>query len=125
MGWLEAAGLAALMVAAGGLVLGLALRSRNGTLGRNYVAGIRTKATLADDESWQAGQRAGWAWTAAGGAASILTGLAMLTRPSDAVGFAILLGGTAVLVAGVVMGAVKGDRAAKAVGVEAGAGAGG
>ncbi len=122
MGWLEAAGLAALMVAAGGLVLWLALRSRNGTLGRNYVAGIRTKATLADDESWQAGQRAGWAWSAAGGVVAILTGLAMLTRPSDAAGMAILLGGTTLLVAGLVIGAVRGDRAAKAVAVAAGAG---
>ncbi|NND01707.1 MAG: SdpI family protein, partial [Acidimicrobiia bacterium] len=47
-----AIGLGLLLLAAGVTLLVVALRSRGGTLPRNWIVGIRTTQTLADDEAW-------------------------------------------------------------------------
>ena len=40
------------------LVTWLTWRAANGALGRNGLAGVRTRVTMSSDEAWQAGHRA-------------------------------------------------------------------
>ncbi|MFD9818901.1 SdpI family protein [Streptomyces violascens] len=49
--------LAVIYVAVSVGVLTIARKSRNGTLPRNPLVGVRTRETLGDDSSWRAGQR--------------------------------------------------------------------
>lgn len=48
-----------LLISVGVLVFEVGRRSRSGTLARNWYVGIRTRATLASDENWEAAHRAG------------------------------------------------------------------
>jgi len=62
MGWTEALIVSILigltMVVAGVVTQKVARQSRDGTLARNRTTGLRTKATMASDGAWDAGQRA-------------------------------------------------------------------
>ena len=115
MAWAQALILAASLIVAGALLVWVGLASRGGALRRNWVAGLRTPATLADDETWAVSQRAGWSWTTAAGVVSAAAGAAVLFRPSDAVGAAIVLGAAVIMLALAVIGGIKGHRAAQAV----------
>lgn len=100
---------------AGVLLVWLGMKSRAGSLRRNYVAGLRTRATLTDDETWTAAQRAGWVWTTAAGVVSVITGVLILFRPSNAVGAAVAIGGTVIVLSLALLGGIKGEGAARAV----------
>ena len=59
-----------------GLLLGWAARaSRTGTLERNALVGIRTRATMASDKAWHTGHRAAAPMLGAAAWASVVTGL--------------------------------------------------
>lgn len=100
----------------GGLVVvSIGRRSTTGELKRNQWSGIRTSATMASDEAWAVGQRAGAPMTIAGGWVMAATGPLLLLWRS-LLGLLVLttigsVGGLAL----VVLGAIQGHRAAKVV----------
>lgn len=100
-----------------GLLLGWACRtSRTGTLERNGLVGIRTRATMASDAAWDAGHRA--AAPALGAAAwacgvSGLAGTVLAIVGSWLAGVAVV-GGYLVLTATMVVATVRAGRAARA-----------
>lgn len=105
------------VLAAGCLVVvEVGRRSTAGTLPRNHLVGLRTTATLADDEAWLiAHRRAGGLLTMAGVAGLALTAAgavaAALGWPGLATG--VLLAATVVLLALTVAACVLGDRAVR------------
>ena len=116
MDWLAIGLLCPVMVAAGAAIVEIGRRGRDGRLKRNAFAGIRTAATMRSDEAWAAAHRAGARTMMTGGAVSVVTGLALLLRPSNTVGGVVVVGGAVVMTALVVVSGIQGGRAAKAVG---------
>ncbi|MCP4223694.1 MAG: SdpI family protein [Actinomycetia bacterium] len=53
----------------------IARRAATGRLDRNGLAGIRTQATLASDQAWEVGHKAGWAPVRRGAFVLITTGI--------------------------------------------------
>ena len=117
-----------LMVGTGFVIIGIANRAAGGNLVKNQVAGIRTKATLSSDEAWLAAHQAGRYWTVVAGWLSIaagivpmLVGVAMATFDVGTannfviIWVALLMTGVVALMAAVIVGAVQGNRAAKAI----------
>ena len=122
----------AISVALGGtglLLIAIATRAADGRLGRNVLAGIRTRATRASDEAWLAAHRAGERPTRLGGLLAIALGplavvvglVASALAGSGTDGYlrwwtiAVVVG-TILVLAAVVHGAVLGQRAARATG---------
>lgn len=117
--------LAIALVGGGLLVWLLAVRAGSGEVARNAVAGVRTKATMASDDAWLAGQKAAEAPTAAGGKVSVASGvvsavvalLLMLGAIDEPIGGALILAaaliGVVAMFVLVACGAVFGNRAAK------------
>lgn len=92
-------------------------RARRGALPRNHMAGIRTPATLADDEAWARAHREAGSVLQGTGVAGVVLGLATAvvaaTGAGDAVVAGLLVAVAAVLLAGVLWACVRGDRAAR------------
>lgn len=91
-------------------------RAAAGGLPRNHAAGLRTPATLADDEAWDLGNRiAGPSVVLAGvGGAVATVGVAaieLVGASESVVGVALVIA-TLLMAALVVVGAVRGHRAA-------------
>lgn len=125
--WLEVslimAGVGALLAVSGLVIIGISVRAADGRLGRNRLAGVRTKATLSSDEAWRIGnetaqrktKQAGWACI---GAALVSPTLALLvgwgdTERAIAI-WAIAIGvGTVLLTLLAIKAAIDGNRAAK------------
>lgn len=109
-------GAAIALIGAGVVMLVLGVKSYNGSLKPNGTAGLRTKATLASDEAWYAGQKAGALGTIAGavvcfvgGVVSVVLGLVV---DDDAAVTAIKLTLVPLTVV-TVMSLIVGNRAAK------------
>ena len=130
--WLLLVGGLVLLVFVGWLVIDLAKKAADGRLGRNGIAGIRTKATRASDEAWLAAHKAGLKRSVLAGrilmgsgiaaALGLLIGYGNPTRTILVWGIrTILVWGIVVSVlplvalAPAVMATTEGDRAAKAV----------
>lgn len=124
--------IALVLIGSGALAVGIAARGADGRLKRNGLAGIRTRATMASDEAWLAAQVAGerstriGGWTmAAAGLVAPLGAAVWWTVADDGPGGFLLVWGvlilalTLVAVIPFVMGVVQGQRAAKAVAVDA------
>jgi hypothetical protein len=101
------------------LVVGLAaavaaVMAANGSLPRNRIVGMRTRATLASDAAWRAAHRAS-AWSvAAAGAISTALGLYLLVaQPSRSTKAAVAIAASAALLVLVVIGGVQADRVAR------------
>ncbi|PFG20925.1 SdpI family protein [Serinibacter salmoneus] len=112
------------LVAGGGAMLWIAGASVRGTLTRNGIAGVRTTATLASDEAWAAAQTAAAGPTRLGGVLAVVTGFAALAvgiaDPAADVALAVVaLAGTGLVLASVLVGAARGNRAANVVGESA------
>lgn len=109
--------LPAALLAVGALVVRWAVRAAvDGRLPPNHVAGMRTSATMASPEAWQAGHRAARPWTDGSAAvALVLAGAAVVLGVADAgtawTAGAILAGAGALLV-GAVGGGVAAHRVA-------------
>lgn len=94
-------------------------------LPRNRFAGVRTPATLRDDETFAVGNQVGAPLAIAAGAVSLLGGLAAFGAPAATTGW-VLVGVSGVgAVALVLAGGVLGDRAASRVAAPALGGCGG
>ncbi len=103
---LAAAGLALLLVG----VLGWRRR-----LPRNRFAGVRTLATLRDDETFAVGNQVGAPLSIAAGGVAVLGGVALLAVPSVTAGWVVLALALVTVVVFTVAGGVLGDRAAARV----------
>jgi hypothetical protein len=102
-----------LCVATGAAVSGVARRAADGRLGRNAVAGIRTRATMRSDTAWRAGHAAARGLSDASAAVFALTGAgALVVR--DARWFA------GVVLVGMTLGAVVLLVGARRAGLAAG-----
>ena len=101
------------LLIAGVILLIVALRSRSGTLPRNWIVGIRTTATLHDDAAWDRAHRAAAGPLLLGSVGTMLTGVALLLRPTNGFGLAITTIGLVWLLFFVIRGGVLGNRAAK------------
>jgi uncharacterized membrane protein len=91
-----------LLIGAGALVAAVAVQGWRGRLPRNRGAGIRTPATLASDETWDTAHRAAGPWMAIGSLGSIVPGIIVLFRPSNAFGSTSILVGMGVMVSFVI-----------------------
>lgn len=108
-----AIGLGAVLVAAGVILLVVALRSRSGTLPRNWIVGIRTTTTLASDEAWIRAHHASATPLLLGSIGTMLAGLVLLLRPTNGFGLAIVTAGLIWLLFWVIRAGVAGQRAAR------------
>jgi len=107
-------GLGLLLIAAGVLVWIIAVRGADGRLEKNWVAGIRTRATMRSDKAWLAAHREALGPNKLAALGSVVTGLAMIVLRPEGIGFAlIMIGGAILLTSLVIYGAVLGNRAAK------------
>lgn len=116
------------MVVAGIAVIVISKRAADGRLGKNRLAGIRTRATLSSDEAWEAAHQAGLRPSLVGGWISMATGIVPLVigvvlalfdlataEQYMVVWTVLILSGVAVVLVAVVLGAIIGNRAAKAM----------
>ncbi len=115
MPWSAIAVLTTVLVGSGLLLVWIGRQSTAGTLKRNRLAGIHTRATLASDEAWRAAHLAGGPAMTWAGVVSTIAGLVFLSRPSNTIGLVILIAAMAVMLTLVAVSAVKGQRAAKSV----------
>lgn len=101
------------LIVGGAAVAGVGLLGLRGRLPRNSVAGVRTRATMHSDEAFEVANRVAGPLIILGGVVAALTGLAalVLAEPVDVVG---VLVGTGLTAAVVVVGGVRGHRAAQA-----------
>lgn len=107
-----------LLVGSGLVLLWVGWLGGQGRLTRQNIAGIRTRATLASDEAWNAAHRAGAPWLLAGGVAALLGGLVDLLLSVTTAGLVFWVTGlTGLLVVGfVTVAGVVGQGAARAAG---------
>lgn len=87
-------------------------RAAAGRLDRNHLVGVRTPQTLRSDAAWSAAHRVAGPWLVGGAAVIAVPGLALLARPSNALGSLLVMAGTGLLVALVAVGCFLGHRAA-------------
>jgi hypothetical protein len=92
----------------------LAIRSWQGRLTRNYIAGVRTPSTMRSDEAFRVAKKAAAPFSLVGGLLFAVTGVVAAIVP---VSTATVVLTTGVVIAGVVLvvGGVRGVRAARAV----------
>ena len=107
--------LAVTLVSAGVVQVWLARATASGRVGRNPLAGIRTKATMASDEAWLAAHRAARSPMETCGWCTIAAGLLGLVAPSMILLIAVAVTGTVLALVLIATGAVRGSRAARKV----------
>ncbi|MEV5826298.1 SdpI family protein [Spirillospora sp. NPDC052242] len=99
------------IVAAGVLVIVIGRLTATGRIGRNPFAGIRTKRTMADAESWRIVHRGAQPWTIAAGAVLALVGLIALVVPDEAASAIVIGVGTGLAIVLTLLGTFTGLRA--------------
>jgi uncharacterized membrane protein len=101
------------IVLAGLLIVWLAIRSWQGRLSRNYVAGVRTPSTMRSDEAFRMANKAAAPFTLVGGLLFVVTGVVAAIVPARAASV-VLPTGVAIAAVLLVVGGVVGVRAARA-----------
>ncbi|RSN68391.1 hypothetical protein DMH08_11130 [Actinomadura sp. WAC 06369] len=96
---------------AGVLVVVIGRLTATGRIGRNAFAGIRTKRTMADEESWRIAHRGAQPWMIAGGLLLALSGVVALAVPDPAASAVTIGVGTGLALVLTVLGTVTGLRA--------------
>jgi hypothetical protein len=116
---LSALFVAVVLLLAGVALIVLARRSRDGRIPRNQLAGVRTGLTLSSDTAWYPAQRASakateiGAWGSVVGAVLVVVA-AILPISSNAATAAITLTAAVWMLGWVIVGAARGQRAARA-----------
>lgn len=105
---------ALMMVAGAALAIVGALGWRR-RLPRNRVAGVRTPATLRDDETFAVGNQVSAPLTVTAGAVALVAGAAALVAPSGLAGWLLVALGSVGMLVFALVGGVLGDRAAALV----------
>lgn len=104
------------LVGAGAAVIWAARAAATGRLRRNQFAGIRTPSTLASDEAWLAAHRVARVPTEVAGWGSVVAGIAYFAVGDTLLGsLTSTVFGLVVLLGGVLVGAARGVKAARAV----------
>ncbi|MFC7431396.1 MULTISPECIES: SdpI family protein [unclassified Agrococcus] len=104
--------LAVVMTGVGASMWWMARAAASGRLGRNAVAGIRTRATLASDAAWLAAHRRAEGHMRAAAWCALTAGLAALVpMPMPAVIVVVLLGAVGMLALSLRAAAVGGQAA--------------
>ncbi|MFD0903616.1 SdpI family protein [Actinomadura sediminis] len=102
---------AGVMIAAAGVLVAVVGRlTATGRIGRNAFAGIRTRRSMADDESWAIVHRAAQPWMIAGGAVMVLTGGVAAAVPGEAAAAIVVGAGVGVAVVLTLLGTFTGHR---------------
>ncbi|MEU6754050.1 SdpI family protein [Spirillospora sp. NPDC046719] len=78
--------LGVLLIAAGALLVVVGVLAADGRIPRNQFAGIRTKRSMADDQSWLTVHRAARPWMIGAGAVLAVAGVLALAVPSELAG---------------------------------------
>ncbi|MFC7430443.1 MULTISPECIES: SdpI family protein [unclassified Agrococcus] len=104
----------AVVLASGLLLRWMAGAAASGRLGRDPIAGIRTRATLASDAAWRAAHRRADGLTRAAGWCSIGAGATALVPLPMSVVIAVVLLGTTGMIVLALRAAVVGRHAARA-----------
>lgn len=84
-------------------------------LPRNRFAGVRTPATLRDDETFAVGNQVSAPLTVTAGAGALIAGVAALLAPSPLAAWVLVALGVAGMLVLALVGGVLGDRAARLV----------
>jgi uncharacterized membrane protein len=106
-------GAAIVLVLAGLVVVWLAIRSWQGRLSRNYVAGVRTPSTMRSDEAFRIANKVAAPFSLVGGLLFVVTGVVAAIVPVRAA-TAVLSAGVVIACVVLVVGGVMGVRAARA-----------
>jgi uncharacterized membrane protein len=106
-------GAAIIIVLAGLLVVWIAIRSRQGRLSRNYIAGIRTPSTMRSDEAFRIANKTAAPFSLAAGLLFIVSGAVTAVVPHHTASV-VLPAGVVIAAIVAVVGGVKGVRAARA-----------
>lgn len=112
MPWGTAIGLGLLLIVSGSVIAIVAAKARNGTLGRNWIVGVRTRKTLESDAAWTAAHEAAAPPLRLAAAGPLASGILLLFRPSNIAGLVVISIGLVWMVAWVIRGGVLGQRAA-------------
>lgn len=98
-------------------VFGATLAAARGRLGVNHLAGIRFAHVMASPAAWQAGHRAALVPVTVACALAVATAVVLVVAGglSDGAQGAWIVGSMVVLLVGVLVGAWRADRAARAV----------
>ncbi|MEM7326143.1 MAG: SdpI family protein [Actinomycetota bacterium] len=115
MDWISVLGLAAMLMMTGVLVGYIGWAASRGRLRRNWIAGIRTQASLTSDEAWDACHRAGGRKLMAAGLILIPSAIPLLFRPTNGLGLAIILASFVLTIALGSWATIEGNRAARDV----------
>jgi hypothetical protein len=101
-------------VLAGFVIVGLAVRMRQGRVKRGSAAGVRTPSTTRSDAAFEAANKAAAPLTGAGGAVLVGCGVLAAVLPGHLFG-AFVFGGAGVFLLCCLLGAATGVRAARSV----------
>ncbi|MQY08124.1 SdpI family protein [Actinomadura macrotermitis] len=85
-----------ILIGAGVITAAFVHAAATGRLRRNRFSGIRTRRSMADDESWRLVHRRAEPWFLAGALVMAIAGLGICTGPGPAVRFALTMGGVLV-----------------------------
>lgn len=99
------------IVVAGVLIVAVARGTATGRIGRNHFAGIRTKRSMADDESWTIVHRGAQPWMIAGGAVLVVAGAVAAAVPGEPASAIIIGAGAVIMLACTLLGVLTGHRA--------------
>jgi uncharacterized membrane protein len=103
------------MMLGGAVLVVLGAIGRAGNLTRQSVVGLRTKATLASDETWEAAHEAAAIWAIAAGAVLFAAGVLVMLTDSEATGDVVALVATALMLIPLVIAFRRGQAAARSV----------
>jgi uncharacterized membrane protein len=110
-----------MMIAGFALVVGgialivVGAMARAGRLTRQAVVGLRTKASLASDEAWNAAHRAGASWVIGSGVVLLVGGFAALLTESETTADVVALVAVALMLIPMTIGFQRGQAAARSV----------
>ena len=103
------------MVAGGIALIVLGAIARAGKLTRQSVVGLRTKATMASDEAWKAGNEAAASWVVGAGVVFAAGGVMVMFTDSESTGDVVALAATALMLVPLLFAFRRGQAAARSV----------
>ena len=101
------------MVLGGIALVVLGVLGRTGKLTRQSIVGLRTKATLASDEAWNAAHEAAADWVVGAGAILAVGGVLVILTDSETTGDVVALVATALMLIPLVIAFRRGQAAAQ------------
>ena len=103
------------MMVGGIALIVLGALGRTGKLTRQSIVGLRTKATLASDEAWEAAHEAAANWVVGAGAILAAGGVLVMLTDSETTGDVVALIATALMLIPLVIAFRRGQAAAQSV----------